>query len=368
MTARHTALAILIALCLVGCPKQKPVAKPAAPLGSSEQVASAASVASSAQHDSDAAEATRLSKIAADSDAATKAVEEDRKADAAGALGVQQAHLADVPRDADEARRLAEAEQLRAEGRAAEAEKSLEELREDAKADAIKIEDLRRERDRLAAERDQLTKDLIAQAERNRAENQKAIDEALKRAAEAEKARKDAIRKSQATKLTTMGIGALAASVVVLGAAWFFGGGLLGLRKVAPVSGLLGVAGAFFLGAAQIIGHPYFLPAVGTGILFFVIWVGCWLWKHQNRGDLAEELQRRTSKLATVAKVTVPILDKAYDEGSTAVHELVAKMAGKGAEEKVTVRDLLDHLIFNPLSNTMDKPTKATVHEIRATT
>jgi len=79
-----------------------------------------------------------------------------------------------------------------------------------------------------------------------------------------------------------------------------------------------------------------------------VLWFAVWAYRHQRRGDLAQELAVRTGKVAAVAKTAVPVLDAAYEE----------------ADE--SVRAWLDAHVFDRLSSAMGKEEKAAVHEVRA--
>ena len=81
-----------------------------------------------------------------------------------------------------------------------------------------------------------------------------------------------------------------------------------------------------------------------------MLWFCVWAYRHQKRGDLAQELAVRSGKVAAVAKVTVPILDRVYESGDEAV------------------RQWMDAHIFNRLSDVMRSTpeVKAAVHAIRA--
>lgn len=335
------------ALCLTGCPKKQPPTKPAAEMGAGEQMQQATDAAATAQQVAETAEAERLGKIAADSDAAAKAVDEDRKADAAGALGVQKAHLEGVERDAEEARKLSEAEKHRAEGRVAAAEQTLEDLRTEAKADAIKIAELRRERDEAFKARDAAVEAYRIECEQNMRRQQKAIDDALAAQKKAQDEQHNAMLKAQAEKLTWIGIGCISTAVASAFGLGIFGS-IMVLRKFIMYLVALALIGFLFLGAAQIITQPWFMPVCAATIIGGCIWFGVWAWRHQKRGDLAAELQARTAKVAGVAQVVVPILDDAYDNATDGV------------------KTWFDTHVFAKLSSVMDKDAKATVHEIRA--
>lgn len=348
-------LAILLAACLVigsGC-REKAKPGPATPLGPSSPAASLGT-ATANEHSADAAAAdaraaqqaaqdTRLGKVAADVDAAGKAVGDGRTADASGALGVASAHLEGVPRDPQEAQALARAERERAAGRAEQADADLATLRDAAKADGAELERLRlavgaaeKAQQQAERERDAAQRELIAAGERGAAALAKALDDERR-----------GVLKGQVAKLSWIGIGCCAGAALALGAGIALCG-FAALRRVGPAAVVLGVVGLGCLGAAQIIGAPWFLPVVGGCAVLGVGWFAVWAYRHQQRGDLAQELATRTAKVAAVAKTAVPVLDVAYDE----------------ADE--SVRAWLDAHVFNRLSSVMDKEEKAAVHAVRA--
>ena len=153
----------------------------------------------------------------------------------------------------------------------------------------------------------------------------------------------------QVAKLSWIGIACCAGAALALGAGIAIGG-VAALRRVGPAAIALGVVGLGCLGAAQIIGARWFLPAVGIAGGGAVLWFAVWSYRHQKRGDLAQELATRTGKVAAVAKTAVPVLDAAYEEADG------------------EVRAWLDAHVFNRLSDLMRSTPemKATVHEIRA--
>lgn len=354
-------LLLVVPFLLLGCPKQKDVpVGPAAPLGASPTAASG--TANTKQADLDRAAAERLGKIAADSDAAAKAVDEDRKSDAQGALGVQQAHLLGIVRDAAEVTRLAEAEKHRAEGRADQAEATLAELRTEASTLAQKLETLTRERDEARKRADELQKEFERQAEENGKRQAAAIAEALDRAAKAEKARKEGALLDQVKKLNWIGVVFSIGAVVVLGAGWF-AGSFVGLRKAAPVSALLAGAGAWAFAAAQVIGHPYFLPIMGGATLVGLGVLGVWVKRHLDKGDLDAALRAKAEKVAGLYKQVSPVLDEAYEMGTETLEEFAEKIGKKG---KATIQDVLDSKVFARLSGKMNRDEKQLVHELRA--
>ena len=337
---------LFFALTLVGCPKQQHSAKPAAPLGEGQAVSAAGATANAAQTAAAAAEAARLSKVRANIDAAAAAPHIEASPVALNELTVAQGRLSDVLPDpaeqADAAERRAQGEA----GRAEEARSAALAAAESGKRDAVRVRELQAEAERLQAARDRLEQDFIAQADRNRVENQKAIEAAVQQANEARNQQRNAMLHEQAAKLTWIGIGCISAAISVAVLVGFFGG-ILVLRKVALYLGALALVGFLFLGAAQIVAQPWFMWACAGGILVMCVWFGVWAWRHQKRGDLAEELQARAGKVAAVAQTAVPVLDKAYEDADA------------------SMRTWLDEHIFDRLSSAMNRDEKATVHEIR---
>ncbi len=335
------ALAIIASLALLasGCHPAVTAGAPAAQTGPATPAGSVLAAAGDAQQAADAAagaERERLGRVAADVDTAHAAVTDDRKPDALGALGVAQSHLSGVARSPEEAARLAQAEADRAAGRVERAESTLASLRADAVQLAGEVATLRDRAAKAEAERDRAELALIEAGRRGA--------DALARAVDAE--RKGVLR-SQVARLSWIGIGCVAAAAAAVGLGIAFGG-IMALRRVGPASVGLGIVGMGCLGAAQIIGSRWFLPSVGIAGAGCLAWFAVWAWKHQKRGDLAQELAVRAGKVAAVAKTAVPVLDAAYDEADAGV------------------RAWLDAKVFSRLGNLMDRDEKATVHAIRA--
>lgn len=334
-------IAILAAaVLLAGCPKAEPVAAPAAPLGAGAPVAAATQASNAAQAAADSAERERLAKVRANVDAAAAAPHIEAAPVAVNELTVAQGRLADVTPDPVEVAAAAERRTLVEAGRAEEARANALAAADAARKDAARIAALESESATLRAERDRITSEFAAQAERNRVANDQAL------AAARDEVRNGVLR-DQVSKLTWIGIGAcgLAAAAVGLGIAF---GGIAAIRRVGPAAVALGVVGLGCLGAAQIIGARWFLPVCGAAAAILLTWFAVWAWKHQKRGDLAEELQTRTAKVAAVAKTAVPVLDDAYESASA------------------ETRAWLDDNVFARLSSLMNREEKATVHAIRA--
>ena len=157
------------------------------------------------------------------------------------------------------------------------------------------------------------------------------------------------VMRQQVAWFNRIGAGCEALAIAAIGLAFFFGG-LLALRKVAPVSAFLSVSGLLCFGLAQIIGLPWFKWACLGSVAIVVAWVGVWLYRHYKQGDLKQEADARLGKVTATLGAVVPVLDQAYENADQ------------------TVRDLLDKTIFNRLSDVMKSipEAKATIHEIRA--
>ena len=361
LRARHlvtvTRLAAIALLALAGC-IQQPVAGPAAPMAAGDAVGTTQADADFAQNSLDAAKDDRLGRVASDSDAADKALAENRTADARGAISVQQAHLEGVQRSAEESAKLATAEQHRAEGRAVEAEKTLGDLRDSAKTDAVRIADLTRERDAANLARDKALDDFRDEAAKNMARQEKAIEDALKRAAAAEDARNDAVRKKQIVVLNWIG----AVFTVLAGAVIGIGGMFLGwtfpvLKRLVPAAAICGIVALFAFAAAQFIASRWFWPVMGGSAALVFVLAGAYFYR-------SERAKQSAAQKAAVMDVARPILDKAYEGGTAKLSDVAAQLKADGS---ATVQDLLDAIVFNPLSAaTKNTPVQATVHLMRA--
>jgi hypothetical protein len=325
-------------LALAGCVAQ-PVSKPAAPAGAGEQVVTAQTVASNAEAAAKDAERERLEKLSANVNAAATAPNIEAAPVAVNELTVAQGRLSDITPDPQEQAAAAERRALVEAGRAEEARQNAIAAAEAGRRDAALIVELRATAARLAAERDKLTAELIAQAERNRIANEAALAKARDEA-------RNGVLRGQVAWLNRIGFGCMAVAIGSLGVGLAIGG-VAAIRRVGPLAVVSGVGALLCFGTAQIVGAPWFLWAVGGVLLVLVTWFAVWAWKHQKRGDLASELATRTGKVAAVAKAVVPVLDAAYEQADEAT------------------RRWLDAKIFDRLSSLMNRDEKATIHEIR---
>ena len=362
MTMRLLPLPIAL-LALAGCVAQ-PVSKPAVPAAAGEQIGSAQTDANEADAAAKAAEKERLEKLRANVDAAAGAPNIEAAPVAVNELTVAQGRLSDVKPDATEVAAAAERRALVESGRAEEARQNALAAAEAGKRDATIIAELRATAANLAAERDRLAADLIAIAERNRLENQKAIDAAL---AEAKKARDEldsAERSEQVAWCNKIGFSALGVAVALMVGSWLLGG-LVAIRKMGPAAGIIAFVGLCALWAARVLGHPWFMPGMTLVIVVVLVWVIVWWRKHDKRGDLNEELAKRGAKAKTTLEKLVPVIDAVYREGTQTIDEVVDTLKAKG---KSTVQDLLDSVLFSKLSAKLDTPEKDTVKAVRDTT
>ena len=337
------ALVLAIGAMLSGCQwiGRKPAPGPATATGASTPaatLASASQAASEARSLAAGASAGRDARLAADVQAAWIALDAvpPRVGDARAAVAVAAGHLAGVQADPAEAQALASAERARASGDASGADAAILALASQARTDAADLAALRQRAAKAEADRDAAQAALIRAGEQGAARLADALD----------KERRGVLR-SQVAKLSWIGIACCAGAALALGAGIAIGG-VAALRRVGPAAVVLGVVGLGCLGAAQIIGARWFLPVVGIAGGGAVLWFAVWAYRHQRRGDLAQELAARTGKVAAVAKTAVPVLDAAYEE------------ADEG------VKAWMDEHVFARLGTLMDKQDKATVHEIRA--
>lgn len=345
-TARRVAsvalalVGLAIVLLASGCKDKLPPgpvtatgpATPAATLASATQAAGEARIASAG------AASARDARLAADvahaSDALAK--EPPAVADAQGALAVASGHLAGVAPDPVESAALASASASRSAGDASGADAAILALTSQARTDAAELVQLRARAAQAEAARDAAQAALVREGEQG-----------ARRLADALDKERRGVLAGQVAKLSWIGIACCAGAALALGAGIALGG-VAALRRVGPAAVVLGVVGLGCLGAAQIIGARWFLPAVGAAGGGAVLWFAVWAYRHQKRGDLAQELAVRTGKVAAVAKTAVPVLDAAYEE----------------ADE--SVRAWLDAHVFARLSSAMNKEEKAAVHAVRA--
>ena len=362
-----TRLLPIALLALAGCSSVPPQAKPSAHPAA---IAPDPKPANDAQSSVNAAAQERLSKLRANVDAIVSAPNIEASPVAQNEGIVAQGRLSDVTPDANEVAAAAERRALVESGRAAEARQNAEAAADQGRTDAVRIAELQATATSERARADAAVAAYAAQAEKNRIENQKAIDAAVAQAKQAIYDRDNAVLKDQIAWCNRIGFSALGIAVALLAGAWFFGGGLLGLKKLGPVVALVGFVGVAALWLARILGNPWFMPVLTLLILGVLTWIAVWMVHHYRQKDLAAEVQARTAKLAAVAKDVVPVLDAAYENGRETVDQLAervkAKVKALRADGVATTQDVLDELVFNPISSKMDATTKATVKEIRA--
>ena len=339
------ALVLACGAMLSGCQwiGRTPAPGPVAPTGPATHAAtlgSATQAAGEARSALAGASAGRDARLAADVQAAGIALDAvpPRVPDARAAVSVAAGHLSGVAPDPQEAQALASAERSRAAGDAAGADAAILALTSQARTDAAELAALRQRAAQAERDRDAAQAALIRAGEQGAAKLAQALDKERK-----------GVLAGQVAKLSWIGIACCAGAALALGAGIAIGG-VAALRRVGPAAVALGVVGLGCLGAAQIIGARWFLPAVGIAGGGAVLWFAVWAYRHQKRGDLAQELAVRSGKVAAVAKTAVPVLDAAYDE----------------ADE--SVRAWLDEHVFDRLSDLMRSTPemKATVHAIRA--
>ena len=368
MRSPLTPALVLLMLSLGGCVSTPtPQAKPSVPPG---VTAPDPKPANDAQSSVNAAAQDRLSKLRANVDAIVSAPNIEASPVAQNEGIVAQGRLSDVTPDPVEVAAAAERRALVESGRAAEARANAEVAAGQGRDDAVRIAELQATATSERARADAAVAAYAAQAEKNRIENQKAIDAALAKAKQAIYDRDNAVLKDQIAWCNRIGFSALGIAVALLAGAWFFGGGLLGLKKLGPVVALVGFVGVAALWLARILGNPWFMPVLTLLILGVLTWIAVWMVRHYRQKDLAAEVQARTAKLAAVAKDVVPVLDAVYENGRETVDQLAervkAKVKALRADGVATTQDVLDELVFDPISSKMDATTKATVKEIRA--
>jgi len=353
-------LPLLLALSLAGCSSVPPQAKPSAPPAA---IAPDPKPANDAQSSVDAAAQERLSKLSANVNAAATAPNIEASPVAVNELTVAQGRLSDVKPDPVEVAAAAERRALQEAGRAAEARANAEAAADQGRTDAIRIAELQAIATSERARADAAVAAYAAQAEKNRIENQKAIDAALAKAKKAREELDNAERSEQVAWCNKIGFGALGLAVALMAGSWLLGG-LAAIRKMGPAAGLVAFVGLCALWAARVLGHPWFMPGMTLVIVAVIAWVVIWWRKHDKRGDINEELAKRGAKAKATLEKLVPTIDAVYREGTQTVEEVLATIKG-GA--KASIQDLLDSVLFSKLSSKLDQPEKDTVKEVRGT-
>ena len=353
-------LPLLLALSLAGCSSVPPQAKPSAPPAA---IAPDPKPANDAQSSVNAAAQDRLSKLSANVNAAATAPNIEASPVAVNELTVAQGRLSDVKPDPVEVAAAAERRALVESGRAAEARANAEAAADQGRTDAIRIAELQAIATSERARADAAVAAYAAQAEKNRIENQKAIDAALAKAKQARDELDNAERSKQVAWCNKIGFSALGIAVALMVGGWLLGG-LAAIRKMGPAAGLVAFVGLCALWAARVLGHPWFMPGMTLVIVAVIAWVVFWWRKHDKRGDINEELAKRGAKAKATLEKLVPTIDAVYREGTQTVEEVLATIKG-GA--KASIQDLLDSVLFSKLSSKLDQPEKDTVKEVRGT-
>lgn len=355
-----TRLLPIALLALAGCVAQ-PVSKPAAPAGAGGQVVTAQTVASNAGAAAKDAEKERLSKLRANVDAIVSAPNIEASPVAQNESIVAQGRLSDVKPDPVEVAAAAERRALQEAGRAAEARANAEVAAGQGRDDAVRIAELQATATSERARADAAVAAYAAQAEKNRIENQKAIDAALAKAKQARDELDNAERSKQVAWCNKIGFGALGIAVALMVGGWLLGG-LAAIRKMGPAAGIVAFVGLCALWAARVLGHPWFMPGMTIALAVVLAWVILWWRKHDKRGDLNEELAKRGMEAKATLDKLVPVIDAVYREGTQTVEEVVETLKAKG---KSSVQDLLDSVLFSKLSEKLDRPEKDAVKRVR---
>ena len=361
-TRLHALLIVMLALCCGGggCASIPQPAKPSAPPAA---IAPDPKPANAAQSSVNAAAQDRLSKLSANVNAAATAPNIEASPVAVNELTVAQGRLSDVTPDANEVAAAAERRALVESGRAAEARANAEVAAGQGRDDAVRIVELQATATSERARADAAVAAYAAQAEKNRIENQKAIDAALAKAKQAREELDNAERSKQVAWCNKIGFSALGIAVALMVGGWLLGG-LAAIRKMGPAAGLVAFVGLCALWAARVLGHPWFMPGMTLVIVVVTAWVVIWWRKHDKRGDINEELAKRGAKAKATLEKLVPTIDAVYREGTQTVEEVLATIKG-GA--KASIQDLLDSVLFSKLSSKLDQPEKDTVKAVRDT-
>lgn len=354
----HIDILALALLVLAGCSSVSPQAKPSAPPAA---IAPDPKPANEAQSSVDAAAQERLSKLRANVDAIVSAPNIEASPVAQNEGIVAQGRLSDVTPDANEVAAAAERRALQEAGRAAEARANAEAAAGQGRSDAVRIAELQATATSERARADAAVAAYAAQAEKNRIENQKAIDAALAKAKQARDELDNAERSEQVAWCNKIGFSALGIAVALMVGGWLLGG-LAAIRKMGPAAGIVAFVGLCALWAARVLGHPWFMPGMTIALAVVLAWVILWWRKHDKRGDLNEELAKRGAEAKATLDKLVPVIDAVYREGTQTVEEVVETLKAKG---KSSVQDLLDSVLFSKLSEKLDRPEKDAVKRVR---
>ena len=353
-------LLALALLALAGCSSIPPQAKPSAPPAA---LAPDPKPANDAQSSVNSAAQERLSKLRANVDAIVSAPNIEASPVAQNEGIVAQGRLSDVKPDPVEVAAAAERRALVEAGRAAEARANAEAAADQGRTDAIRIAELQATAASERARADAAIAAYAAQAEKNRIENQKAIDAALAKAKQARDELDNAERSKQVAWCNKIGFSALGIAVALMAGGWLLGG-VAAIRKMGPAAGIVAFVGLCALWAARVLGHPWFMPGMTIVLVVVLAWVILWWRKHDKRGDINEELAKRGAKAKATLEKLVPAIDAVYREGTQTVEEVLATIKG-GA--KASIQDLLDSVLFSKLSSKLDQPEKDTVKAVRDT-
>ena len=354
----HIDILALALLVLAGCSSVSPQAKPSAPPAT---IAPDPKPANDAQSSVDAAAQERLSKLRANVDAIVSAPNIEASPVAQNEGIVAHGRLSDVTPDPVEVAAAAERRALQEAGRAAEARRNAEAAADQGRTDAVRIAELQATATSERARADAAVAAYAAQAEKNRIENQKAIDAALAKAKQARDELDNAERSKQVAWCNKIGFSALGIAVALMVGGWLLGG-LAAIRKMGPAAGIVAFVGLCALWAARVLGHPWFMPGMTIALAVMLAWVILWWRKHDKRGDLNEELAKRGAEAKATLDKLVPVIDAVYREGTQTVEEVVETLKAKG---KSSVQDLLDSVLFSKLSEKLDRPEKDAVKRVR---
>lgn len=186
------------------------------------------------------------------------------------------------------------------------------------------------------------TKDL---AELN-AQNAKTISDLNDQHQKEIEAAHNEVMQDQVKWLNRAGVSAAGLGIIVLGLAIGFGG-IVGVKAIGPLAGLLVIGSLFCFGLAQIVGQWWFKWAILGSFLIIIVLVGIWVYNRYHAGTLAEDTKEKADKLLSVSKKVIPILDQAYDDADA------------------QAKTLLDKLIFSKLGAKMDQKDKDTVLDLK---
>lgn len=342
MTSKQTCAALSCFLLLTACSLITPSKpKPDASKGGINDMNSTLEASDAAALSADLKMKAQAGKLKANIDAARSEAsalpDSVVKKVVEGELTVAQSRLAGVDADPVEVEAAKQRRQLATSGRLEDLAKAYSEAELTAKQLSTELAAARLAAVKAREERDKQKLLFMEELERNKAENEKAIQ-----------ALKDQVMRDQVRQLNYAAAVCLALALGVFGVGFAFGG-VATLPKLLPIALLLGTAALLCFGLAQLVGQWWFKWACAAAAAALGTWVMVWGIKHYKQGDLKAEAEAKAKSFKTALQTVVPVLDDAWDNANG------------------EIKTFLSQHVFEKLKGAMDNTDKKTIHEIRST-